>query len=34
MKYGIVSYNQYVNFVNYGSILQSYALQQDLEKCS
>lgn len=32
MKYGIVSYNQYVNFVNYGSILQSYALQQALDK--
>jgi len=27
MKYGIVSYNMYGNFTNYGSALQSYALQ-------
>lgn len=30
MKFGIVSYNFYMNFINYGSILQTYALQQAL----
>ena len=27
-RFGIVSYNIYCNFTNYGSALQSYALQQ------
>ena len=31
-KYGIISYNHYVNFVNFGSILQTYALQQALDQ--
>lgn len=31
-KYGIISYNHYVNFVNFGSILQTYALQQALNQ--
>ena len=30
--YGIVSYNYYGNFMNYGSMLQSYALQKTLDK--
>lgn len=30
--YGIVSYNYYGNFMNYGSMLQSYALQKVLDK--
>lgn len=31
-KYGIVTYSKYFNFVNYGSMLQCYALQQALNK--
>lgn len=31
-RYGIVSYNHYVNFVNFGSVLQSWALQQALDR--
>lgn len=27
-KYAIVSYNMYCNFTNYGSALQTYALQR------
>ena len=29
-KYGIVSYNMYCNFTNYGSALQTYALHKAL----
>ena len=32
MKFGIISYNFHMNFINYGSILQTYALQQALDK--
>lgn len=32
-KIGIISYNIYGNFTNYGSALQSYALNQTLKKC-
>ncbi len=31
-RYGIVSLNHYVNFTNYGSILQSYALQTAVDR--
>lgn len=31
-RYGIVSYNIYCNFTNYGSALQSWALQQTVDK--
>ncbi len=31
-KYGIVSYNIHGNYTNYGSVLQSYALQTALKK--
>ena len=31
-KYGIVTYSKYFNFVNFGSMLQCYALQQTLNK--
>ncbi|MBQ8194160.1 MAG: polysaccharide pyruvyl transferase family protein [Oscillospiraceae bacterium] len=31
-KYGIVTYTIYFNFVNYGSMLQCYAVQQTLNK--
>ena len=31
-KYGIVSYNIHGNYTNYGSILQSYALQKAIDK--
>lgn len=31
-KYGIVTYHKYFNFVNYGSMLQCYAMQQALNK--
>ena len=31
-KYGIVTYSTYFNFVNFGSMLQCYALQQALDK--
>lgn len=30
--FGIVSYNMYCNFTNYGSALQSYALQQSINR--
>lgn len=33
-RVGIVSYNMYGNFTNYGSALQSYALQKALDKTS
>ncbi len=33
-KYGIVTHSKYFNFVNYGSMLQCYALQQTLNKLS
>lgn len=32
-KIGIVSYNIYCNFTNYGSALQSWALSQAIKKC-
>lgn len=32
MKYGIVSYNMHGNFTNYGSALQSYALQTAINR--
>ncbi len=31
-KFGIVTYSKYFNFVNFGSMLQCYALQQVLDK--
>ena len=31
-RFGIVSYNIYCNFTNYGSALQSYALSQAINK--
>ena len=31
-KYGIVTHSKYFNFVNYGSMLQCYALQKTLDK--
>ena len=31
-KYGIVSYNIHGNFTNYGSVLQSFALQKAIDK--
>lgn len=31
-KYGIVTYNRYANFTNYGSALQTWALQRSLNK--
>ena len=33
-KVGIVSYNIYGNFTNYGSALQSWALSKSIEKVS
>lgn len=32
MKFGIISYNIYGNFTNYGSVLQSWALQQAINR--
>ena len=31
-RFGIVSYNIYCNFTNYGSALQSWALQQVVDR--
>ena len=31
-RYGIVSYNLYGNFTNYGSALQSFALQTSIDR--
>ena len=32
MNYGIISYNRYCNFTNYGSALQSWALHQSIKR--